>query len=207
VQRDVHSWLLEQLWAPIVAVTSAHEGRANGLIASTALTASLVPETPRVSVHLSKQSLTHELVLASGVLAIHLLPRNEAGLALFRRLGLASGRAGSKLADVPMRVEATGSPVLVDAVAYIEARVVATLDGHELSVVLADVVAAGGAAEVPFLTIEDVRERLPAAVMQEWERRFEAEVSAARRLRSSSARFSGTLGGYSRHEISETEGG
>jgi hypothetical protein len=51
-------------------------------------------------------------------------------------------------------------------------------------VVLADVVAAGGAADVPYLTIEDVRERLPAEAIREWESRFEAEVEAARRLRN-----------------------
>ena len=70
------SWLLDQLWAPIVAVTAAHGGRTNGLISSTALNASLVPESPRVSVHLSKRNLTHDLVLDSRALAIHLLAPN-----------------------------------------------------------------------------------------------------------------------------------
>lgn len=183
MERDVQSWLLEQLWSPIVAVTAAHGGRANGLISSTVVTASLVPEAPRMSVHLSKHNLTHELVLGSRSLAVHLLPRDESGLALFRALGLASGHVRPKLDGVAIRPGVTGSPLLVDAVAYAEARVVATLDAGELTVVLADVVAAGGAAESPFLTIEDVRERLPAEAMEEWARRYEAEVEAARRSR------------------------
>lgn len=136
-----------------------------------------------MSVHLSKYSLTHELVLQSGALAIQLLPRDEQGLSLFRRLGMTSGHAQPKLEGVATRVGSTGSPVLVDAVAYLEARVASTLDAEELTVVLADVVASGGQAEAEFLTIDDVRERLPADVMREWARRYEAEVIAARRLR------------------------
>jgi flavin reductase (DIM6/NTAB) family NADH-FMN oxidoreductase RutF len=184
VETGAQSWLLEQLWAPIVAVTSAHEGRANGLISSTVLTASLVPDAPRISVHLGKHNLTHDLVIGSRALAIHLLPPDDSGLALFRALGLASGHLRLKLDGVATRLGETGSPVLDDAVAYLEARIVATLDGDELTVVLADVVAAGGAADVPYLTIEDVRERLPAEAIREWESRFEAEVEAARRLRN-----------------------
>jgi len=177
------SWLLEQLWAPVVAVTASDDGRSNGSIASTALTASLLPDAARVSVHLSKHSLTHELVLGSGAFAIHLLPRDDSGLALFRTLGLTSGHTQPKLDGVLTRTGSTGAPVLVDAVAYLEARVVSTLDAQEMTIVLGDVVAAGGATETEFLTIDDVRDRLPEEAMREWAGRFEAEVIAARRLR------------------------
>jgi flavin reductase (DIM6/NTAB) family NADH-FMN oxidoreductase RutF len=179
------SWLLEQLWAPVVAVTAAHGGRTNGLISSTALNASLVPESPRVSVHLSKHNLTHDLVLESRALAIHLLAPDESGLALFRTLGTRSGYTQPKLDGVETRPGETGSPILVDAVSYLEARVVSTLDGDELSIVLADVVAAGGATNAPVLTIEHVRECLSSEAMRDWERRHEAELEAARRARRS----------------------
>jgi flavin reductase (DIM6/NTAB) family NADH-FMN oxidoreductase RutF len=180
---SAQSWLLEQLWSPVVAVTAAHDGRSNGLISSTGLRASLVPEAPRVSVHLSKHSLTHDLVLGSGAFAVHLLPRDETGLELFRTLGMASGHDRPKLGAVATRQGSTGSPVLVDAVAYLEARIATTLDAQELTIVLGDVVASGGTAEAEFLTIDDARERLPAEVLREWARRFESEVAAARRLR------------------------
>jgi flavin reductase (DIM6/NTAB) family NADH-FMN oxidoreductase RutF len=134
-------------------------------------------------VHLGKQNLTHDLVLGSGALAIHLLPRDEAGLELFRALGLASRHKQRKLDGFEVRTSETGCPVLADAVAYLEGRAVKTLHGDELTVVLADVVAAGRAADLPYLTIEDVRERLPAEAMREWARRYEAEVEAAHRLR------------------------
>jgi flavin reductase (DIM6/NTAB) family NADH-FMN oxidoreductase RutF len=167
---------------PLVAVTAAHEGRVNGLISSTALTASLLPEAPRVSIHLSKPSLTHDLVLASGSLAVHLLPADA--LDLFRVPGIRSGHDGDKLSGIATRPGVTGSPILADAVAYVEARVVDTLDGDELTIVLADVVAAARLRDEPVLTIELVRERLPPEWLDEWQRHREREVSAGRRLRA-----------------------
>lgn len=184
---DVRAWFLEQLWSPIVAVTAAHDGRTNGLISSTALNAGLVPEAPRVSVHLGKHNLSRDLVLQAGVMAIHLLPANETGLALFSALGTTSGHDRQKLDGIATRPGETGSPILVDAVSYVEARVTSTLDSDELTIVLADVVAAGGRPQAPFLTIDDVREQLSADAFRRWNKRREAEVEAARRLRRAAA--------------------
>src|SRR5262249_13629342 len=80
------AWVLDQLWAPIVAVTAAHGGRENGLISSTVVTASLLPESPRIAVQLSKTNLTHDLVRSAGALAVHFLPDDDRGLELFRAL-------------------------------------------------------------------------------------------------------------------------
>jgi flavin reductase (DIM6/NTAB) family NADH-FMN oxidoreductase RutF len=176
-------WMLEQLWSPVVAVTAAHGGRANGLISSTVLTASLVPEAPRVSVQLSKSSLTHELALAAAAFAVHLLPADERGLELFHLLGLQTGRDVTKLGAVATHAGVTGSPILDDAVAHLEARIVATLDGDELTVVLADVVAGAAGRDTPYLTIDFVRERMPPEWEAEWEHRRERELRAARFLR------------------------
>ena len=184
---DVRAWFLEQLWSPIVAVTAAHDGRTNGLISSTALNAGLVPEAPRVSVHLGKHNLSRDLVLQAGVMAIHLLPANETGLALFSALGTTSGHDRQKLDAIAARPGETGSPILVDAVSYVEARVTSTLDSDELTIVLADVVAAGGRPQAPFLTIDDVREQLSADAFRRWNKRREAEMEAARRLRRAAA--------------------
>lgn len=174
--------MLEQLWAPIVAVTAAHEGRANGLIASTALTASLLPERPRIAVHISRPSLTHDLLLASGSFAAHLLPTEA--LDVFHALGMRSGHDGDKLAGIATRPGITGSPILTEAVAYVEARVIGTLDAEEMTFVLADVVGGARLRDEPFLTIELVRERMPPEWQEEWELRRERELREARRLRS-----------------------
>jgi flavin reductase (DIM6/NTAB) family NADH-FMN oxidoreductase RutF len=74
--------------------------------------------------------------------------------------------------------------VLTDAVAYVEGRVVETLDGDNLTIVLADVVAGARLRDEPFLTIELVRDRMPPEWQAEWELRLESELREARRLRA-----------------------
>jgi flavin reductase (DIM6/NTAB) family NADH-FMN oxidoreductase RutF len=179
------AWLLDHLWGPIVAVTAEHDGRANGLISSTAITASLLPERPRLSVQLSRANLTHDIVLEAGTLAVHVLPNDETGLEIVRSLGFHSGREGTKLAAFPTRRGVTGAPLLTDAVAYVEARTVSTLTTGAITVIVADVVAGERLREAPLLTIEEVRSRAPSAWLAEWEARLSEELAAARRLEHS----------------------
>jgi flavin reductase (DIM6/NTAB) family NADH-FMN oxidoreductase RutF len=183
------AFVLEELWSPIAALTAAHEGRANGLITSTAVTASLLPESPRISVVLARSSLSRELVLGAGAFALHLLPAAplEPSLELFRRLGFRSGRGADKLAGIEWQAGETGAPILDDALAYVEARVAATLDGGDVALVLADVVAGARLREGPALGIEDVRLHLTADDWTAWEVRRAEELRRARELRAERA--------------------
>ena len=176
------AWLLEQLWGPIVAVTAEHDGRANGLISTTAITASLLPETPRLSVHLSRSNLTHDLALAAGAFAVHLLAADKTGLEIVRALGFHTGHETTKLDGLTTQRGETGAPILADAVAYVEARPSATLAAGAVTVVVADVVAGQRLRDSAVLTIDDVRTHAPAAWLAEWDARRRAEIEAARRL-------------------------
>jgi flavin reductase (DIM6/NTAB) family NADH-FMN oxidoreductase RutF len=177
--------VLEELWSPIAAATAAHAGHANGLIVSTAVTASLLPEAPRISVVLSRSSLTHDLVLGSGGFALHLLAAEplERSLELFRSLGFRSGRDGDKLAGIPWHAGETGAPILEETLAYVEARVAATLDAGDATLVLAEVVAGRRLRDGPHLRIEDVRPRLNEADRARWDERRTEELHRARELR------------------------
>jgi flavin reductase (DIM6/NTAB) family NADH-FMN oxidoreductase RutF len=177
--------MLERLWSPLAVLTASHRGRSSGSIVSTALSASLLPDAPRVSVTLAKASLTAELALASGAFALHLLAAAplEPSLALFRRLGFHSGRDADKLAGLPLRNGRTGSPLLEDALCYLEARIVATLDGGDATIALADVVAGERLRAGEPLTIELALAALPAEAAAEWSARREEELAEARRSR------------------------
>ena len=113
------SWITEELWAPVTAVSAEHEGRASGLICSTAVSASLDPERPRVVLQLRKDNLTHELALASGRFMLHLLRRDQQEL--FRFLALD-----------------TGAPY-EETLATAECRIVATLDAGDAAIVVGEV--------------------------------------------------------------------
>jgi flavin reductase (DIM6/NTAB) family NADH-FMN oxidoreductase RutF len=113
------SWVTAELWAPVTAVSAEHEGRASGLICSTAVSASIDPRHARVVLQLRKDNVTHELALASGRFVLHLLRRDQQQL--FRFLALD-----------------TGAPY-EETLATAECRIVATLDAGDATVVVADV--------------------------------------------------------------------
>lgn len=136
-------------------------------------------------VALAKANLTHDLVLASGAFAVHLLPVDS--LDVVRALGMRSGRDGDKLAGLGWRPGATGSPILARAVGYAEARIASTFDAGELTIVVGDVVAEGRTGGA-FLTTALLAETMPPEMREEWEARREQEQAAAAKMRGPAAR-------------------
>jgi flavin reductase (DIM6/NTAB) family NADH-FMN oxidoreductase RutF len=171
-------------WAPLVAITTAHSGQANGQIAVSALNASILRERPRILIDIWKANFTHHLLLESGVFALHLL--GEQNLNLIEQLGMRSGRDGDKLAGLRWEARQTGSPILLDTLSYLEARVRATLDAGDMTCFLADILDGGILTPGTPLTWPAAREKLP----QEWLARYEANQAHQRDV----AR--GLLGGF-----------
>jgi flavin reductase (DIM6/NTAB) family NADH-FMN oxidoreductase RutF len=131
--------LLRHLTLPIAAVTTSADGRSNGFIVNSAQRASLVPSIPRISLYISKPSFSHGLVLASGLVTVHLLRRDQWDVV--RALGLRSGRdVPDKLAGLEHGAGVTGCPVLEDVRASFECRIVNTMDAGAATFVLGDVV-------------------------------------------------------------------
>ena len=164
---------LTALWSPLLAITTYHEGRSNGMVAGTGVFSSLVPEAPRVLVEITKTSLTHDLVLAPRVFALHTLPATPTdalttSLSLVHTLGMRSGHDGDKMAGIAARPGVTGAPILAETLTYVEARVVNTLDAEELTIFLADVVGGGRHRSGEPLTLRVLREHLPKEWLAEW---------------------------------------
>lgn len=129
----VFAQLDRELWV----VTAQAGSRRGGLIATFVNQASIVPELPRVVVGIAKHHHTWELIEASGAFALHLLGENH--LDLVWRFGLGSGRDHDKLAGLAVRTGATGSPLLRDALAWLDCRVEAKLDTGDRTIYLAEV--------------------------------------------------------------------
>lgn len=179
---------LAMLWSPLLAITTHHEGRSNGLVAATGVFASLVPEAPRVLIELTKSSLTHDLVLASRVFALHVLAAtpDEAlarSLSLVHTLGMRSGHDGDKMAGLAARPGVTGCPILADTLSYVEARVTGALDAEELTVFVADVVHGGRHRSGAPLTLGVLRAHLPPEWLAEWAASRDRQIDEARRRR------------------------
>ena len=124
------TWVVDELWAPVTAVSAEHEGRASGLICSTAVASSLDPERPRVVLQLRKDNVTHELALGAGRFTLHLLRRDQQEL--FRFLALDTG------------------PPYEETLATADCRITATLDLADVTVIVADVVAEDRRPGTPF---------------------------------------------------------
>jgi flavin reductase (DIM6/NTAB) family NADH-FMN oxidoreductase RutF len=170
-----------------VAVTTVADGRANGLISLSFASGGIVPEAPRATIGLTKYNLTHDMVLQSGVFAVHLLGNDpdilDASLAIIMGLGGSSGRDGDKLSAFDTFEGVTGSPILSDCLAYVEGRVVGTLDAEENTIFLADVVAAGRPRKGGRLNIGEAWAKLPPEWIEQYDRNHEPQLESARRFR------------------------
>lgn len=179
---------LRALWSPLLAITTQHAGRANGQITVAALSASILPDAPQVLFALWKANLTHDLVRASGVFALHLLPAGPdealvAALPLIEALGLRSGRDGDKMVGLHWHAGGTGSPILEDALTYVEGRVRTTLDAGEMTVFFGEVTAGQRLRAGEALTWRVARDRVPAAWREAFDANQHNQRAEARRLR------------------------
>ena len=180
--------LLRTLTSPVVAITAERDGKRNGMIADSAVRASIVPAIPRVSVYIHKFNYSHDMIFDSGRFGLHLLRDDQ--FELIHRLGFASGRARDKLADVPHHVGTLGAPVLDDCHAYFECAVANAMDTGSSTCFLGDVVDAGygnGGASRPggvavgvgvVMTAAHFRANMPPA----WRPEYEALLKAAQRF-------------------------
>jgi flavin reductase (DIM6/NTAB) family NADH-FMN oxidoreductase RutF len=115
--------LLDRLDTVGCVVTTAHGDRIAGCYVSYLTACSMEPV--RLAVFTSVENLTHELVAESGVLAVHPVARGQQ--AWVERFGLRSGRDVDKFAGLPWHPGETGSPILEDALGWLEGRV---LESH-----------------------------------------------------------------------------
>ncbi len=180
VTPDETYQLLRQLTSPVVAITSAHAGKRNGMIIDSAIRASIVPTQPRLAMFIHKFNVSHELIFESGQLVLHLLRQDQ--FDLIHRLGFVHGTAGDKLADVPCRPGRLGPPVLDDCYAHFECRIVNAMDTGSSTCFLADVVEVGyGAAQGPrgeVMTAAYFRANLP----ESWRAEYQQQLAAAQQF-------------------------
>src|SRR2546425_2124762 len=164
LQPDQIYQLLRNLTSPVVAITSERGGTRNGMIADSAVRASIVPAIPRVSVYIHKFNYSHDLIFESGRFVLHLLRDDQ--FELIHQLGFASGRARDKLAGVPHRPGTLGGPVLDDCYAHFECRVANVMDTGSSTCFLGDVVEVGhsaaGRAVGSVMTAAHFRANMPA---------------------------------------------
>jgi len=109
-----------------VAITTVSQGRANGLMSLSAGSGGIIDEAPRVTISLTKYNFTHDLLVESGVFAMHLLAADpedalQSSLDIIMGLGGKTGRDGDKMAPFATKAGVTGVPILTDALTRLRA--------------------------------------------------------------------------------------
>jgi flavin reductase (DIM6/NTAB) family NADH-FMN oxidoreductase RutF len=150
-----------ELWI----VTAGDGERRGGLIATTVVQASIVPEIPRVLVAIACQHHTWECIEASGAFALHLL--DDTQLDGVWRFGLESGRDVDKFHDLPLRSGNSGSPILTDAIAWLDCRIENRMPTGDRTVYLAEVIDADCRLAQPPLTVQRMLALAPPKNLQQ----------------------------------------
>ncbi len=167
---ETHYPQLRHLTLPVVALTSAANGRTNGMISNSAQRASLVPSYPRISVYVSKTNFTHDLVMSSGVVGIHLLRVDQWDL--IWHLGLQSGRDVDKLSTLATHTRTTGVPLLDDSLVAYDCRVINTMDAGASTFFLLEIVDAHNGAAGDVMTSSYFRDNMAADKKAIYEQRL-----------------------------------
>ena len=129
--------LFQRIDREVWIVTAAHQGRRAGLVATFVAPASIVPEVPRVIAGIARTHETWKLIDGSGAFAVHLLDESQADLVWC--FGLQSSRDGDKFAGLQVGTATTSSPILHDALAWLDCRVETRMETGDRTVFLGQV--------------------------------------------------------------------
>lgn len=102
----------------------------------------LTSEPVRLALGINKQNLTHDFIGASKVLTVTVLGKGN--MKHIKRFGFQSGRNYDKFAGLQYALSPeVGCPVIPDGVAYLECKVVSSVDAGTHTLFIADVVGGG----------------------------------------------------------------
>lgn len=127
-----------------VVTTLTQEGRPHGLTANAFMSVSLDP--PLVLVSIDKKTETHAHLRAAGRFCVNVLRETHKELS-----DKFASKSPDKFEGVAYRTEATGSPVLEDALAWIDCEVAQAYEGGDHTLFLGKVVALGRSEGSPLL--------------------------------------------------------
>jgi len=129
----------------LYVIGSRKGDRINGQICNTVVQVSSEP--PIISVCINKENLTHEYIEDSGIFSASILAQ-DTPLNLIGRFGFKSGRDIDKFDGINYKLGETQAPIVLDnTLAYIEAKVINSVDVGTHTIFIGDLVDAEVIAE------------------------------------------------------------
>lgn len=191
--------LLRELSSPLVAITTRRGDATNGMIANSAIRASIVPGRQRVANYVFKSRLTHEHLAETGRYALHLLARDQWDV--IRALGFESGRGRDKLGEVEHRLSDPWQlPVVEGCVAWMRCRVVNVMDAGASTFFMGDVLEAGRGSGEEVMDSAYFRANAPDA----WEEPYRENL---RRTQQQARRMEGEMDDRPWRRLRRSDGG
>ena len=123
----------------LYVLTAAHEDAVAAGTVNWVTQASFAP--PLVAVGVKTDSHAHDLIKRSGVFALNVLGKGQQPLAF--TFFKPAERQGATISGEPYRAGSTGAPILANAPAFVECRLVGTVEKGDHSVFVGEVVDAG----------------------------------------------------------------
>lgn len=166
--------LFRRLNPTLWLITAGEAARSGGLIATFVAQAGIVPELPRMLVGLSKRHRTWELVAARRCFGMHLLAEDQIELAW--RFGTQSRRDVDKLAGLATFTAQTGTPLLREAIGWMDCRIEASFDTGDRTLHLVEVLDGALSRDVPPLTMHRFLDQLTAEQRSELKRQLDQDA-------------------------------
>lgn len=123
----------------VYVISTKADDKVNALTAAWVAHASFNP--PLVSIAVGKTRYTHDLIKKAGVFAINILGKGE--IPIGKHFGLTSGKNVDKFSNIEYESKVTGSPILKDALAFLDCRVVSSLEAGDHTIFVGEVLEAG----------------------------------------------------------------
>ena len=127
----------------VTVVTTTHEGKFRGITVSAFSAVSLQP--PLILICLANESEAQEWIAASGVFAVNILSDEQEFLS--ERFAARAPLVNAHFDGVPYHTAITGSPILVDSLAWYDCHVQAMHDGGDHTIFIGRVEAVGFGAD------------------------------------------------------------
>jgi ferric-chelate reductase [NAD(P)H] len=130
---------LDDVTYGLYIISTAWDGKLNGLIVNTVIQVSSAPE--KILVCINKNSMTHDMISRSHFFSVSVLDQ-EATMKFLGPWGFRSGRDVDKFIGVNYKIGVTGAPIILDnTLSYMEVSLYGTLDVESHTIFIGKIVA------------------------------------------------------------------